>query len=86
MYVSARFALHGMQTADGTTLRTDDDVRRYLLAAAGLGAVPFGAFGTHGDRGWFRLSVGVISVEHIEALIPRLRSAIEALIATPVST
>lgn len=84
MYVSARFGLHGMQTPDGTTLRTDDDVRRYLLNAAGLGAVPFSAFGTKGDRGWFRLSVGVISVEQIEALIPRLRSAIEALSAVTV--
>jgi aspartate aminotransferase len=79
MYVSARFALHGMQTPDGETIRTDDDVRKYLLNAAGLGAVPFFAFGTKGDRGWFRLSVGVISVEQIEALIPRLRTAIEAL-------
>jgi aspartate aminotransferase len=79
MYVSARFALHGMLTPDGETIRTDDDVRKYLLNAAGLGAVPFFAFGTKGDRGWFRLSVGVISVEQIEALIPRLRSAIETL-------
>ena len=86
MYVSARFALHGMQTPDGNVLRTDDDVRRYLLNAAGLGSVPFSAFGMHGDRGWFRLSVGVISVDQIEALMPRLRGAVEALAASPVSS
>ena len=86
MYVSARFALHGMQAPDGNVLRTDDDVRRYLLNAAGLGSVPFSAFGTHGDRGWFRLSVGVISVDQIEALMPRLRGAVEALAASPVSS
>ena len=33
----------------------------------------------HGDNGWFRLSVGVISVAEIEALMPRLKSAVEAL-------
>jgi aspartate aminotransferase len=79
IYVSARFALHGMQTPDGRTLATDDDVRGYLLNAAGLAAVPFGAFGAKGDKGWFRLSIGVISVEQIEALMPRLRTTIEAL-------
>jgi aspartate aminotransferase len=86
IYVSARFGLHGMQTPDGTTLETDDDVRRYLLNTAGLGAIPFAAFGTKGDRGWFRISVGVISVEQIEALMPRLHSAIEALEGEPVSS
>jgi aspartate aminotransferase len=86
MYVSARFALHGMQAPDGNVLRTDDDVRRYLLNAAGLGSIPFSAFGTHGDRGWFRLSVGVISVDQIEALMPRLKSAIEALEPVTVSS
>lgn len=85
IYVSARFALHGMQTPDGATLHTDDDVRRYLLNAAGLGAIPFSAFGTTGDRGWFRISVGVISVEQVQALVPRLRQAIEALAGAPVS-
>jgi aspartate aminotransferase len=79
IYISTRFALHGMQTPDGKTLATDEDIRYYLLNAAGLGTVPFSAFGAHGDNGWFRLSIGVISVEEIVALMPRLRSAIEAL-------
>jgi aspartate aminotransferase len=80
IYVSARFALHGMQTPSGDVLRTDDDVRGYLLNAAGLAAVPFGAFGAPGDNGWFRLSIGVVSVEQIEAMMPPLKRAIEALV------
>ena len=80
IYVSARFALHGMQTPSGETLRTDDDVRGYLLNAAGLAVVPFGAFGAPGDNGWFRLSIGVVSVEQIEAMMPSLKRAIEALV------
>lgn len=82
IYISTRFVLHGMQTPDGKTLVSDEDIRQYLLNAAGLGTVPFSAFGTDGDHGWFRLSVGVISVEEIRALMPRLRSAIEALAST----
>ena len=85
IYISTRFALHGLQTPDGGTLTTDEDIRHYLLNAAGLGTVPFSAFGAQGDNGWFRLSVGVISVEEIEALMPRLRTAIEALASSTVS-
>jgi aspartate aminotransferase len=79
IYVSARFALHGMRDATGVELRTDEDIRRYLLDAAGLAAVPFSAFGSSGDHGWFRLSIGVVSVEDIEALMPRLARALEQL-------
>lgn len=79
IYVSARFALFGLHTPDGQRLESDDDVRRYLLAAAGLAAVPFGAFGAERDQGWFRLSIGVTSVQGIERLLPRIRSALMAL-------
>ena len=79
IYVSARFALHGMHTPQGDVLQSDDDVRRYLLQAAGLAVVPFSAFGATGDRGWFRMSIGTVSIEQIESLAPKLRQAIEGL-------
>ena len=85
IYVSARFALHGMRTPDGDALETDDDIRRYLLRAAGLAAVPFSAFGTEQDRGWFRLSIGVVSVAQIEELLPALRRALDAVVGSEVS-
>jgi aspartate aminotransferase len=85
IYVSARFALHGMQTPDGTVLHTDDDVRQYLLRAAGFAVVPFNAFGAQGDHGWFRLSIGVVSVQQIEGIFPSLRRAIEALAGVPAA-
>ena len=46
IYVSARFALHGMRTPDGTMIESDEDVRRYLLNAVGFAAIPFNAFGS----------------------------------------
>lgn len=79
IYVSARFALHGMRTPDGTTIESDEDARRYLLNTVGLAAIPFNAFGSQTDAGWFRLSIGVVSVEQIQAVLPRLRQTIEAL-------
>lgn len=77
IYVSARFGLRGRRTPQGEVLETNDQIRKYLLDAAGLGAVPFQAFGFPGDTGWFRLSIGVVSVGDIEALMPRVRKAIE---------
>jgi aspartate aminotransferase len=79
IYVSARFALHGMRTPDGTMIESDEEARRYLLNSVGLAAIPFNAFASQSDAGWFRLSIGVVSVEQIEAVLPLLRRAIEAL-------
>jgi aspartate aminotransferase len=78
IYLSGRFQLHGKR-ADGATLRSDDDVRSYLLRKAGLAAVPFSSFGDAEGSGWFRLSVGAVSPKDIQALLPRLRVALEAL-------
>ncbi|HEX5724366.1 MAG TPA: aminotransferase class I/II-fold pyridoxal phosphate-dependent enzyme [Longimicrobiaceae bacterium] len=79
IYLSARFALHGLRTPAGAPLRTNDDVRHYLLEAAGLAAVPFQAFGLLEDTGWFRLSVGAVSLAEIEPLFGRLETALDAL-------
>jgi aspartate aminotransferase len=85
IYVSARFALHGMRTSGGDVLETDEDVRRFLLREAGLAVVPFRAFGARGDHGWFRISIGVASVADIEGLMPRLRGAIGSLAGREVA-
>jgi len=76
IYLSARFALHG-KSADGRLLDSDDEVRSYLLKKAGFAVVPFSAFGQADGSGWFRLSVGAVSLREVEELIPRLRAALE---------
>ena len=79
IYLSVRFALAGRTAPDGRLLRTDEDVRQFLLNTAGVAIVPFQAFGVTEDTGWFRLSVGAVSPEQIERMLPRLRQAIELL-------
>jgi len=79
IYLSVRLAPFGKTTPEGVRLASGEDVRRYLLASAGLGIVPFRAFGVDADEGWFRLSVGAVSLEEIEAALPRLTRALEAL-------
>jgi aspartate aminotransferase len=78
IYLSARFNLRGRKAPDGTVLETDEMVRTYLLNEAGTAIVPFAAFGVEADSGWYRLSVGAVSPETIERMLPRLRAAMEA--------
>jgi aspartate aminotransferase len=79
IYLTARCAPFGRRTPDGVELRTNDDVRRYLLETAQFAVVPFQAFGVPEDSGWFRLSVGAVSVDEIRAALPRVRTALAAL-------
>jgi aspartate aminotransferase len=79
IYLTAQFDLLGLTTPAGDRLGNGEDIRRYLLAEAGLALVPFSAFGASDDSGWCRLSVGAVSREEIEALVPRLEAALRAL-------
>lgn len=79
IYLSARFALNGRTAPDGRVLRTNEDVRSYLLHAAGFGAVPFQAFGVEEDTGWFRLSAGAVSLDEIDAVLPAVEEAVQAV-------
>ncbi len=70
IYLSAQFDLIGER------FQTNEEIRRHLLEAAGLAAVPFQAFGLREETGWFRLSVGAASEAAITAMLPRLRQAL----------
>jgi aspartate aminotransferase len=71
IYLSVQFDLTGRRG-----LRTNDDVRSYLLREAGFAVVPFQAFGLEGETGWFRLSVGAVSLRDIDEALPRVEAAL----------
>jgi aspartate aminotransferase len=77
IYLSVRFALGGKVLADGTHLDDDEAIRAWLLRTAGMAVVSFHAFGVTEDTGWFRLSVGAVSLAQIEQVLPRLRAALQ---------
>jgi aspartate aminotransferase len=79
IYLSAYFGLHESVAQDGTKLITNEDIRRYLLEAAGLAVVPFQAFGYPGENGWFRLSVGALALSEITPMFDRLAHALAVL-------
>jgi len=71
IYLSAQFDLIGRRG-----FSTNDQVRKYLLEEAGFAIVPFQAFGLQGENGWFRLSVGAVSVSDVEEALPRVEAAL----------
>jgi aspartate aminotransferase len=81
IYLSVRIHPQGLRTPSGQTLRGSEDTRRYLLDAARIGVVPFRAFGVEEDEGWFRLSVGAVSLAEIDAALPRVAAALGELSA-----
>lgn len=79
IYLSIRFGIAGKTTADGKRLETDEDIRAFLLEKAGIAVVGFRAFGLTKDTGWFRASVGAVSVAELERGVGRLESALASL-------
>jgi aspartate aminotransferase len=79
IYLSARFALNGKRTRTGELLRTNEEIRRYLLREARMAIVPFQAFDPGEETGWFRLSVGAVSVADINGMLPKLKRALSEL-------
>ena len=78
MYLSVRFPYQGRTGADGAPMRTNEQIRRWLLEGAGVAVVPFQAFDLPEESGWFRMSVGAIGLEDIDPMLERLGRLIGA--------
>lgn len=79
IYLSIRFDLHGRTTPDGTVLDSNEAIRRHLLHKAGLAVVPFQAFDLEDETGWFRMSVGTVSLDEIQGAMARVADEIRSL-------
>lgn len=58
---------------------TNEAIRKFLLEQAGFAVVPFQAFGLKREDGWFRLSVGSVSVQDCVDGLKRVREALMGL-------
>ncbi len=76
IYLSLRLDLVG-RSIEGKPIRHNEDIRQIMLERAGLGVVPFQAFGLKAETGWFRMSVGAVSLADIAAAFPRVRTFLE---------
>jgi aspartate aminotransferase len=73
IYLSLQLDVVG-RSIEGKVLDRNETIRRVILEHAGLAVVPFQAFGLMEETGWFRLSVGAVSMEEIAQMFPRLRA------------
>jgi aspartate aminotransferase len=71
IYLSVQFDLIGRGG-----LATNEQIRHVLLERAGFAVVPFQAFGSKREDGWFRLSVGAVSPREIEDGLLRVRDVL----------
>lgn len=76
IYLSLQLNLVG-RTFDGKAIASNEDIRQIMLQQAGLGVVPFQAFGLKEESGWFRMSVGAVSLKDIDDAFPRIRAFLE---------
>lgn len=79
LYLTVRFDLKGMKTAEGKVLENVDDVTKYLLNEAKTALVPFYAFGAERESPWFRLSVGTVRKEEIQKILNSVKEALSKL-------
>lgn len=78
IYLSLRLNLIGRQRGD-ERIETNEQIRRLLLEEAGFAIVPFQAFGLERDSGWFRLSVGAVSLDDIRSSFSRIRRLLDEI-------
>jgi aspartate aminotransferase len=78
IYLSVQFDLAG-RVHRGVTITTNEQIRQILLDEAGFAAVPFQAFGLRAETGWFRLSVGAVSLRDIGGGLVRVQDVLESI-------
>ena len=76
IYLSLRLDLVG-RSLGGQVVANNEAIRRLVLERAGWAVVPFQAFGLQEDTGWFRLSVGAVSLADITTAFPRIRAMLQ---------
>lgn len=72
IYLSVHFDLIGRGD-----IRTDEDLRSFLLKEAGVGIVPFTAFGLPDGTGWVRFSVGTATPESVDKALTNIRKVLK---------
>ena len=80
IYLTVKVDYTGKTTPDGTVLNSPADINFFLIKEAKVALVPFSAFGTDEGLAWFRVSVGAITLQEIEQMIPRIKEALGKLV------
>jgi len=79
LYVSVKFDLIGKTTSSGRLLQSENDISSFLLEEAGLGLVPFTAFGLGPGSHWYRISIGTNSESDLQSMLVNLKNSLNTL-------
>jgi aspartate aminotransferase len=60
----------------GSKFENNEAIRAYILNEAQMAVVPFQAFDMQEDTGWFRISIGAVSMAELDGCLARLEAAI----------
>ncbi len=80
LYLTVQINLKGYKTTDGFEIKNTKDVTSVLLNHAGIGIVPFQAFGTNTDDCWYRISVGNSTEDEPNMVVNKLEKLLESLV------
>ncbi len=79
LYLTIKLDYLGKKKPNGEVIENTTDLVFYLINEGGVALVPFSAFGDSRESSWFRASVGGLSINEIEAMLPKLESALNKL-------
>jgi aspartate aminotransferase len=79
LYLSVKLNLIGYKMPKGKIINNVFDITDYLLDETGVAVVPFYAFGSNPDSLWFRISVGLCSMDDAREVCLVLKENIELL-------
>lgn len=79
LYLTIEIDYLGKTKPDGSSIVDSSDLVFYLINEAGVALVPFSAFGNSRNMPWFRASVGGLSLNEIQKMLPRLENALSKL-------
>lgn len=80
LYLTIKLDFIGRKDASAEVIKDSTDLVFYLIKEAGVALVPFSAFGADKSVPWFRASVGGLSLDEINAMLPRLEKALSQLV------
>ncbi|WP_027376265.1 pyridoxal phosphate-dependent aminotransferase [Kaistella palustris] len=79
LYLTIKMDFLGKSDVAGNVIHNSSDLVFYLIKEAGAAFVPFSAFGNSAQMPWFRASAGGVSLDEINAMLPRLEGALQKL-------
>ena len=79
LYLTIEIDYLGKTKPDGSQILDSSALVFYLIKEAGVALVPFSALGYSRNMPWFRASVGGLSLNEIQKMLPRLENALSKL-------